>query len=101
MILNDENIAERKRQLDVINMIPSPKFDSDPLKNISDQDMKRYDEKHLRDLHDQVMAYDEQELECVAEALVERGWTYAYNALGNYVEKIVKQKEATKVINQA
>ena len=101
MILNDESIAERQRQLDVINAIPSAKFDSDPLKNISDQDMDEFNAKHLRDLHDQVMAYDEQELECVAEAIVERGWTFSFNALGFYFEKLVRQKEATKVINQA
>jgi hypothetical protein len=101
MILNDENISEKRRQLDVINAIPSAKFDADPLKNISDQDMDEFNAKHLRDLHDQVMAYDEQELECVAEAIVERGWTFAFNALGFYFEKLVRQREATKVINQA
>lgn len=100
VILNDENIAERKRQLDVINMIPSNKFDDVPLNNLSDQAMSDFDAKHLRDLHDQVMAYDDEELKCVSEALVERGWTYLYNALGDYFEKIVKQREKTKEINQ-
>ena len=101
MILNDENIAERQRQLDVINAIPSNKIDDDPLKIYSEQDMDEFNAKHLRDLRDQVLAYDEQELKCVAEAVVERGWTYAYNALGDYVDRLYRQKEATKVINQA
>ena len=100
MILNDENIAERKRQLDVINAIPSAKFDADPLKNISDQDMARYDEKHLRDLHDQVNAYDIEELETVAEAIVERCWMIPFNALGDYFNRIYNQKEAIRTINQ-
>lgn len=101
MILNDENIAERQRQLDVINSIPSNKIDDDPMKRYSEQDMNEFNAKHLRDLRDQVMAYDEQELQVVAEALIERGWTYAYNALGEYVDRLYRQKEATKVINQA
>jgi len=101
MLLNEENIAERQRQLDVINAIPSNKIDDDPLKIYSEQDMDEFNAKHLRDLRDQVLAYDEQELKCVAEAVVERGWTYAYNALGDYVDRLYRQKEATKVINQA
>lgn len=101
MLLNEENIAERQRQLDVINAIPSNKIDDDPLKIYSEQDMDEFNAKHLRDLRDQVLAYDEQELQCVAEAVVERGWTYAYNALGDYVDRLYRQKEATKVINQA
>ena len=101
MLLNEENIAERQRQLDVINAIPSNKIDEDPLKRYSEQDMDEFNAKHLRDLRDQVLAYDEQELQCVAEAVVERGWTYAYNALGDYVDRLYRQKEATKVINQA
>ena len=75
MILNDENIAERQKQLDVINSIPSNKIDDDPMKRYSEQDMNEFNAKHLRDLRDQVMAYDEQELQVVAEALIERGWT--------------------------
>lgn len=100
MILNEENIAERQRQLDVINMIPSNKFDEVPLNKLSDQAMDEFNEKHLRDLREQVMGYDEQELSVVAEAVTERGWTYTYNALGEYFDKVYRQREATKVINQ-
>lgn len=101
MVLNEANIAERDRQIDVINAIPSNKVDEDPLKNLSEQDMSEFNAKHLRDLRDQVLAYDEEELRVVAEAVIERGWTFAYNALGEYVDRLYRQKEATKVINQA
>ena len=83
----------------MISTIPSNKIDAVPLKNISDDAMKQFDEKHLRDLRDQVMAYDEDELICVADAIVERGWTYAYNALGDYFERLHNQKEAIRTIN--
>ncbi len=101
MILNEAGIEEYERQIDVINAIPSNKFDADPMDQHTEEDMKRYDDKHLRDLRDQVMAYDEEELRIVAEAIVERGWTFMYNAFGEYVDRLYRQKEATKVINQA
>lgn len=91
---------EYNKKIDFISMIPSNKIDTDNLKNISDQDMERYNEKHLRDLREQVMGYDEEELEVVAEAITEIGWTFTYNALGNYFDKINKQREAIKTINQ-
>jgi len=101
MVLNEQGIAEHDRQIDIISAIPSNKIDVDPLKNISDEAMELYDKKHLRDLRDQVMAYDEEELRVVSEAIIERGWTFAYNALGFYIERLYNQKEATKVINNA
>ena len=91
---------EHKKKLDFISMIPSNKIDADNLKNISDQDMERYNEKHLRDLREQVMGYDEQELEVVAETITEIGWTFVYNAIGNYFEKITKKMDTIREINQ-
>lgn len=93
--------SEYARQIEVINTVPLSKIVDDPINELSDAAMKHCDEKHLRDLRDQVMAYDDEEAKVVAEALLEKGWTYSYNALGNYFERLVKQKEATKVINQA
>lgn len=97
MKYGDEN---HNKRLDFISMIPSNKIDTDNLKNISDQDMERYNEKHLRDLREQVMGYDEEELEVVAEAITEIGWTFTYNALGNYFEKITKKIDTIREINQ-
>ena len=101
MVLNEQGIAEHERQIDVINTIPSNKIDADPLKNISDEAMHLYDQKHLRDLREQVMAYDEEELSVVAEAIIERGWTFVYNVLGDYIQRLYNKQEATKVINNA
>ena len=91
---------EYQKKLNFISTIPSNKIDTDNLKNISDEDMSAFNEKHLRDLREQVMGYDEQELAVVADAITERGWTYSYNALGEYFDKMYRQREATKVINQ-
>ena len=101
MVLNEQGIAEHERQIDIINTIPSNKIDTDPLKNISDEAMNLYDKKHLRDLREQVMAYDEEELSVVAEAIIERGWTFVYNVLGDYIQRLYNKQEATKVINNA
>ena len=101
MVLNEQGIAEHERQIDVINAIPSNKMDDDPMKNYSAADMEEFNLKHLRDLREQVHGYDEQELQAVAEEIVEIGWTYAYNALGEYFQKLKNQREATKIINNA
>ena len=91
---------EYQRRLDIINAIPSNKFDKENLNNLSDDAMSDFNEKHLRDLRDQVMGYDEEELEVVAEAITERGWTFTYNAIGNYLEKVTKKIDTIRVINQ-
>ena len=91
---------EYEKKLEIINAIPSNKFDTDNLKNISDAAMDEFNEKHLRDLREQVMGYDEQELAVVADAITERGWTFTWNALGEYFDRVYRQREATKVINQ-
>ena len=92
---------EYQKKIDMISTIPSNKVDEVPLKNITDETMEQFNEKHLRDLRDQVLAYDDEEAQAVAEALTERGWTYLYNALGEYFDKLYRQKQATKTINQA
>ena len=93
------NDSEYKKKLEVIQAIPSNKIDKDNLQQYSDATMAEFNQKHLRDLREQVMGYDEQELEAVAEAVTERGWTFTYNALGNYLDRLYRQKEATKIIN--
>ena len=44
-------------------------------------------------LRSQVRAYDETDLKIVAEEITKIGWTYTYNALGDYFEKIIRQRE--------
>lgn len=91
---------EYQKRLDVINMIPSNKFDAENLNNIPDYAMERYNEKHLRDLREQVLGYDEEELQVVAETITEIGWTFVYNAIGEYFNKITKKMDTIREINQ-
>lgn len=91
---------EHQKRLDLINMIPSNKFDKENFNNLSEDAMNDFNEKHLRDLRDQVMGYDEEELRVVAETITEIGWTYAYNAIGNYFESITKKMNTIREINQ-
>ena len=94
------NDPEYRKRIEMISTIPSNKIDDVPLKNISDEVMDQFNEKHLRDLQDQVNAYDLEELQAVSEAIVERCWIVPFNALGEYFNRIYKQKEAIKTINQ-
>lgn len=94
------NDPEYKRKIEMISTIPSNKIDDVPLKNISDEAMGQFNDKHLRDLREQVNAYDLEELEAVSEAIVERCWIIPFNALGEYFNRIYNQKEAIKTINQ-
>lgn len=91
---------EYQRRLDLINMIPSNKMDEVNLNNLSEEAMQDFNEKHLRDLRDQVMGYDEEELEVVADAITERGWTFTYNAIGKYFEKTTKKIDTIREINK-
>ena len=91
---------EYKRKLDMISMIPSNKIDSPNLNGYSEQDMDRFEEHSERVLREQVRAYSDRDLKIVADEITQIGWTYTYNALGDYFEKLHKQKEAIKTINQ-
>jgi len=91
---------EYQRRLNLINMIPSNKFDKENFNNLSEDAMNDFNEKHLRDLRDQVMGYDEEELAVVADAITERGWTFAYNAVGEYFKKLTKKMDTIREINQ-
>ena len=97
MRLGDPN---HQRQLDLINSIPSNKVDAINLKNLSDDAMDQFNDKHLRELQEQVNAYDAEELQAVSEAIVERCWMIPFNALGEYFTRIYNQKEAIRTINQ-
>ena len=84
---------EYQRQLDVITTIPSNKVDEVDLSGLTQQEMAEYESQHEKDLRAQVRAYDDMDLKIVAEEITKIGWTYTYNALGDYFEKIVKQQE--------
>ena len=91
---------EYRKALDLISTIPSSKVDDIPLKNLSDEAMDQFSEKHLRDLREQILNYQPDELQVAAETIVEKCWQLAWNALGAYFDRIYNQKEAIRTINQ-
>ena len=89
-----------KRKLDMISMIPSNKIDSPNLNGYSEQDMDRFEEHSERVLREQIRAYSDRDLKIVADEVTQICWIYVWNALGEYFDKMYKQKEAIKTINQ-
>ena len=71
MILNDENIREREKQLDLINSIPnvSNKIDMENLKQLTNHEMEEYEKRHLQELTDQTEKMDANEQYAVARGL--------------------------------
>ena len=75
---------EYQDKIDFISLVPSNKIDTDNLKNLSDEAMDQYNEKHLRDLREQVRGYDDQELVAVADEIAKINFAILHNALGDY-----------------
>ena len=92
---------EYKRQIELINAFPtSCKVDEDNMDKYSDKDMERFEEHSERILREQVRAYSDTDLKIIADEITKIGWTYTYNALGEFFDRLYKQKEATLTINQ-
>lgn len=89
MLLTDENIEERERQLDVITDIP------DLLQNVSNEDMLDFEQRHLKELAEQTRRYDEKEQQVVAENLDP---FICFNAVGKWMNDIRNQLEAAKQV---
>lgn len=89
MILNEENLIERERQLDVITEIP------DLLANVSTEDMLDFEQRHLKELAEQTRRYDENEQQVVAENLDP---FICFNAVGKWMNDIRNQLEAAKQV---
>lgn len=79
---DDEGIRDYKRKLDVINNIPSNKFDFPNYNNLSDDQMKDFDDRHLKELAEQTKCYDFDEQKVVAENLDP---FILYNVLGEWM----------------
>lgn len=94
------NDPEYKRKIELINTIPSNKIDNPNLNRYSEQDMERFEEHSDRMLREQIRAYNDHDLKIIAEEITKIGWTYTYNALGDFFDRLNKQKEATITINQ-
>lgn len=74
---------EYKRRIDLINSIPSNKIDEVNLKNISDEGMRDFELRHLRELTEQAQNMDADEQLATARGLrIE----ILFNAVGEYIE---------------
>ena len=89
MILNDENLKERDRQLDVIQEVP------DFVQNLSTEDMLDFEVRHLKELAEQTKRYDEREQQVVAENLDP---FICFNAVGKWMNDIRNQLATAKQV---
>lgn len=74
---------EHKRRIEVINAIPSNKIDEVNLGNISEEGMRDFEIRHLRELTEQTQNMDVNEQMALARGMrVE----ILFNAVGEYIE---------------
>ena len=91
------NDPEYKRRIEMISSIPSNKIDDINLKNISDEGMRDFEKRHLRELTEQALNMDVNEQMALARGMrVE----ILFNAVGEYItaqqEKNAQIKNAIK-----
>lgn len=75
---------EYKKRLELINMIPSNKFDDVDLSKLPDQTMRDFEKRHLQELTDQTMKMDADEQMAVAAGL---NIAVLHNAIGEYIKR--------------
>ena len=89
MIYGDETYQKR---LDMIAAIPSSKVDEVNLKNISEDDMREIEKRHLRELTEQAANMDPDEQIATAAGLrIE----VLFNAVGDYIKR--QELKAAKI----
>ena len=97
MILNEENLANYRRQLDIIGEIPSNKFDVPDFSALSDGDMDEFERRHLNELAEQTRNYDVREQMIVAENLDP---FICFNAVGKWMDTTRGQLQQATTIFQ-
>ena len=75
---------EYRMKLDLINSIPSNKFDTENLNGLSDDAMRDFEKRHLQELTDQTMKMDPDEQIAVAAGL---NIAVLHNAMGEYIKR--------------
>ena len=83
---------EYQRRLEVIQAIPSNKFDGEDLSQIPEVEMREFEKRHLQELTDQTMKMDREEQEAVAAGL---RIDVLFNALGDYIRR--QELKAAKI----
>lgn len=83
---------EYHRRLEVIQAIPSNKFDKENLNNISDDAMRDFEVRHLQELTDQAQKMDADEQMATAKGLKIE---VLHNAIGEYIKR--QELKAAKI----
>ena len=82
---------EYKRRIELINSIPSNKIDDVNLKNISEEGMRDFEVRHLRELTEQTLNMDDNEQIAVAKGI-------KIEILFNAVGEFIKSQRAKEVV---
>lgn len=94
MRLND---PEYKRQIELIQSIPSNKIDEVNLKNISDEGMRDFERRHLRELTEQAANMDVDEQIATAAGLrIE----VLFNAVGDYIQRQQEKNQTIETLKE-
>ena len=83
---------EYHRRLEVIQAIPSNKFDKENLNNIPDDAMRDFEVRHLQELTDQAQKMDADEQMATAKGLKIK---VLHNAIGEYIKR--QELKAAKI----
>ena len=83
---------EYHRRLEVIQAIPSNKFDKENLNNIPDDAMRDFEVRHLQELTDQAQKMDADEQMATAKGLKIE---VLHNAIGEYIKR--QELKAAKI----
>lgn len=92
------NNPEYRRQIELIQSVPSNKIDADNLNKYSAEDMRDFEKRHLQELTDQALKMDPEEQEATARGL---NIAVLHNAIGEYIKrqelKAAKLDEASEI----
>lgn len=94
MRLND---PEYKRQIELIQSIPSNKIDEVNLKNISDEGMRDFERRHLRELTEQAANMDVDEQIATAAGLKIE---VLFNAVGDYIQRQQEKNQTIETLKE-
>ena len=88
---------EYKRQIELIQSIPSNKIDEVNLKNISDEGMRDFERRHLRELTEQAVNMDvEEQIATAAGLRIE----VLFNAVGDYIRRQQEKNQTIETLKE-
>ena len=91
------NDPEYKRRIEMISSIPSNKIDDINLKNISEEGMRDFEMRHLRELTEQATNMDVNEQIATAAGLrIE----VLFNAVGDYIQRQQEKNQTIETLKE-